>query len=371
MAADGHQRKSGGLPPLFFCAPGMGSAVLRCADAVPNWPLAVLQCPSFFHTNMLLTPRPPLGRAVGAGPLAPLTFLASPAFFFAALVASFIPLMASAQSVLAQGPAGQVTDADVAADAATRISDAARATVLSRPGQVGQLAANVYLQRAMALQAERQGLAQGPEAAAALALAREKTLADLYLADFDKRHQPDDAALLAYAQSTYRAMDDKQLAAPERIRVKHLLVKEKSPEKRALIEQWLAEAKAGKDFAQLAKDHSEDNASAAQGGDLGFLTDGSTVPPFEQAMKALKEPGDLSEVVETSFGYHIIRLEERRPAGLRGFDEVRDQLRLQARNALLREARAKDAQRLQEEMQIDETAVSSFSSRFKPEDAAR
>src|SRR6218665_143975 len=91
MAAGGHQRKSGGLPPLFFCAPGMGSAVLCCADAAPNWPLAVLQCPSFFHTNMLLTPRLPLGRAVGAGPLAPLTFLACPAFFFSALLAFFFP----------------------------------------------------------------------------------------------------------------------------------------------------------------------------------------------------------------------------------------------------------------------------------------
>src|SRR6218665_2877431 len=103
MAAGGHQRKSGGLPPLFFCALGMGSAVLRCADAATRLLPFPLTLPFIFHTNTSLPPpRLPLGRAVGAGPLAPKTLLACPAFFFAALVASFIPLMASAQSVLAQ-----------------------------------------------------------------------------------------------------------------------------------------------------------------------------------------------------------------------------------------------------------------------------
>src|SRR6218665_4099272 len=109
MAAGGHQRKSGGLPPLFFCALGMGSAVLRCADAATRLLACRVTVPFIFHTNMLLTPRLPLGRAFGEAPLAPKTLLACPAFFFAALVASFIPLMASAQSVLAQGAAGPVT----------------------------------------------------------------------------------------------------------------------------------------------------------------------------------------------------------------------------------------------------------------------
>ena len=283
----------------------------------------------------------------------------------------FTPLIASAQYALVQGPAGQVSDADVIADAATRISDAARATVLSRPDNVGQLASNVYVQRAMAAEAERKGLTAGPEATAALALAREKAMADLYLSDFEKQHQPGEAALLAYAQSTYRAADRKQLEVPERTRVRHILLKQKSPETRGRIEQILADAKAGKDFAQLAKDNSEDTGSVAQGGDIGFVTDGSTVAPFEAAMKELKAPGDLSGVVETQFGYHIIRLEERRPEGKRGFDEVREQLMMQARTALLREARAKEALRLQEGMTVNEAAVNTFSSKFKPLDAAR
>ncbi|WP_082576970.1 peptidylprolyl isomerase [Acidovorax sp. Root70] len=290
---------------------------------------------------------------------------------FCAAICSFAPLLVSAQYALVQGPVGQVTDADVMADAATRISDTARATVLSRPDNVGQLASNVYVQRAMAVEAERRGLTAGRESAAALALAREKAMADLYLAEFDKNHQPSEAALLAYAQSTYRAVDGKQLDAPERTRVRHILLKQKSPETRARIEQILSDARAGKDFAQLAKDNSEDTGSVAQGGDIGFVTEGSTVVPFEEAMKGLKTPGDLSDVVETQFGYHIIRLEERRSAGKRGFDEVREQLLMQARTALLREARAKEAQRLQEGMKVNEAAVNTFSSKFKPSDSIR
>lgn len=287
------------------------------------------------------------------------------------LPAVFAPAIAqTAPPPLAQGPAGAVSDADLLAQAAASVPDELRAAVLSRADQSRQLAANIYIQRAMAQEAERQGLAQNPQAQAALALARDKALADLYLADFDQRQQPADAALLAYAQTSYRALDGKRLQAPERSRVRHLLRKDKSPESRAQIERWLADAKAGKDFAQLAREHSDDSASAARGGDLGFISAGGTVPAFEQAVAALANPGDLSEVVETPFGYHLIRLEERRPAGKRGFDELRETLLTQARSALLDEARARDAQRLEAAMQVDEAALAAFSARFKAPDAA-
>ena len=271
---------------------------------------------------------------------------------------------ALADGVLLQGRAGSVTTAEVAADARTRISDAARSVVLAKPENVTQLAANVYVQRAMAAEAERKGLAQGPEAAAALVLARDKALADIYLADFEKHHIPDDAALTAYAQAAYRAASAKDLAAPERARARHILIKSATPDARAKAEQVLAELKAGAKFEDLARKNSEDEGSASKGGDVGYVTDGATVAPFEEALKALTAPGELSGVVETAFGFHIIRLEERLPEGKRTFDEVREPLLAQARTALMREARAKDAQRLLEGTQSDEAAVRAFSGQF-------
>ena len=271
-----------------------------------------------------------------------------------------------AQQVLFSGPAGQVSGVDVRADAATRVSDAARSTVLSRAANVQQLASNLYVQRAMAVEAQRKGLASGPEAEAQLVLAREKALADLYWADFDKRHQPADAALESYAKSTYRAADTKALEAPERARVRHILIKLATPDAQVRIAELLAKAKDGASFTQLARENSEDQGSAARGGDVGFMAKGDAAPAFEQAMDALKTPGELSGVVETPHGYHIIRLEERREAGTRQFDEVRDQLLMQARSALLKEARTKEVQRLQEGATPNEAAIGGFVSQFKP-----
>jgi parvulin-like peptidyl-prolyl isomerase len=104
---------------------------------------------------------------------------------------------------------------------------------------------------------------------------------------------------------------------PEEIHLRHVLVKleAKGDEKaeqaaKAKIESVLAEAKADADFAELARKHSE-GPSASMGGDLGFISKGQTTPPFEQAAFDL-EPGEISGVVKTSYGFHIIKVEERR-----------------------------------------------------------
>ena len=107
---------------------------------------------------------------------------------------------------------------------------------------------------------------------------------------------------------------------PERARARHILVQvdEKDDEqarqaKRQKAEALLAQLKSGANFEELARTGS-DCPSAPQGGDLGFFQRGQMVPAFEQAVFALK-PGELSGVVETQFGYHLIRLEEKQEAG--------------------------------------------------------
>lgn len=285
---------------------------------------------------------------------------------YVAVCAATLVSGALAQSVLYGGPGGQVSTLDVQADAATRISDLARATVLSRPASVEQLASNLYVQRMMAGLAQARGLAGSAEAKAQLQLAKEKALADLYWADFDRSHLPSDEALEAYAQSTYRTMDDKALQAPARVRVRHILIKGTTPNARERMNDLLVKAKAGSDFAQLASENSEDQGSVGRGGDVGFIAEGDGDSAFAQAVATLKNPGDLSEVVETPYGYHVIRLEERREAGKRSFDEVRDVLRMQARGAMIKEARAKEVQRLLTGGQANEAAIATFSSQFKP-----
>jgi peptidyl-prolyl cis-trans isomerase C len=122
-----------------------------------------------------------------------------------------------------------------------------------------------------------------------------------------------------------------RLAEEPQVKASHILigvdtaatpeVKAKAKEK---AEALLKELKAGKDFAEAAKANST-CPSKEQGGDLGFFGKGQMVPEFEKAAFALK-PGELSEVVETQFGYHIIKLAEKKEAEPPKLEEIKDKI---------------------------------------------
>ena len=94
---------------------------------------------------------------------------------------------------------------------------------------------------------------------------------------------------------------------------------------RKKAEDLLAKVRAGGDFAALARKNSDDPGSAAKGGDLGFFGRGTMTPAFESAAFAL-ESGKVSDVVETPFGFHIIRTDEHKPGGVKPLDAVRDEI---------------------------------------------
>lgn len=128
-------------------------------------------------------------------------------------------------------------------------------------------------------------------------------------------------------------------------RVRHILLaldakasQEQVEEARQRLLQWREQVARGEaDFAELAKQHSQDPGSAASGGDLGFVRAGDMVPEFEQAAFAL-EPGQLSEPVRTQYGLHLIQVTERTPEQVTPYEQVREQLRqelVQERSAKL------------------------------------
>jgi peptidyl-prolyl cis-trans isomerase D len=118
---------------------------------------------------------------------------------------------------------------------------------------------------------------------------------------------------------------------PEKRHARHILFKA-GPEdddsvhaqKKEKAEEILARAKQGDDFAGLAEEFSE-GPTAASGGDLGFFTRNRMVKPFEEAVFSM-ESGEISEIVKTDFGYHIIKLEEIQLAGTKSIDQVRDEI---------------------------------------------
>ncbi len=97
---------------------------------------------------------------------------------------------------------------------------------------------------------------------------------------------------------------------------------------KARADSLLNALRAGADFAELAKQFSQDPGSGRNGGDLGWFGRGQMVKPFEDAAFAL-QPGQISQLVQTQFGYHIIQTQERKPGGVKAYTEVRDQIRAQ------------------------------------------
>ncbi len=124
----------------------------------------------------------------------------------------------------------------------------------------------------------------------------------------------------------------KEMKVPEEFKVAHILIEvpknataKQKAAARAKAEEIDKKAKAGEDFAKLAKENSDDPMSKDKGGELPWLAKGQTVPSFEKAAFALK-PGQISDVVESPFGFHIIKMEGTKPPSTRTFDEVKDQI---------------------------------------------
>jgi peptidyl-prolyl cis-trans isomerase D len=141
------------------------------------------------------------------------------------------------------------------------------------------------------------------------------------------------AAEQSVSEADLRAAYDKEksrLLVPEKRHARHILITGKDDAALAQAQQVLAQLKAGKDFAALAQQYSQDPGSAHNGGDLGYAERGSFVKPFADALFGMSA-GEVKGPVKTQFGYHIIRLDEIQPAKGKSFEEARPELEAQVR----------------------------------------
>ena len=139
----------------------------------------------------------------------------------------------------------------------------------------------------------------------------------------------------AKALSYYKEHSE-SFKTPETIRARHILIKidpsasdEEKKKIKAKAEEILEKLKKGEDFAKLASEVSEDPGTKAKGGDLDFFPKGTMIPAFEEAAFSLK-PGEMSGLVETEYGYHIIKLEEKKDAVLEPYEKIKDKVKDQA-----------------------------------------
>ena len=130
----------------------------------------------------------------------------------------------------------------------------------------------------------------------------------------------------------FYAKNPDQFKQPERVHASHILISvpkgadaAAKTQARTKAADILKDVKGGKDFAALAKEHSQDPGSAQNGGDLGFFQQGQMVGPFNDVAFTLA-PGAISDLVETDFGFHIIKVIEKQAPRAVPLDEVRPQL---------------------------------------------
>ncbi|HEX9723248.1 MAG TPA: peptidylprolyl isomerase [Vicinamibacteria bacterium] len=144
-------------------------------------------------------------------------------------------------------------------------------------------------------------------------------------------------------KQTFYQQNLERMKEPEQVRLSHILVsadENATPEQRdqakKKTEDIRARAMAGEDFATLARENSDDPGSKANGGELPWVGRGDTVPPFEAAAFALS-PGEISEVVETRYGYHVIKLAERKEGGVVTFEQAEPRIEQVLRDQAIQE----------------------------------
>lgn len=167
--------------------------------------------------------------------------------------------------------------------------------------------------------------------------------------------------ILPAEEEKFYADNKEKMKHPEQLRASHILLRadasstaEVKQAQKTKAEEALARARKGEDFAALAKQYSQDPTTTPNGGDLGFFGKGQMVPAFDEAAWALK-PGEISGVVETNYGYHIIKAIARRPEGLTPIDDVRARIHEYLVNQHVQEETQKALVDLRAQAKIDVT----------------
>jgi peptidyl-prolyl cis-trans isomerase C len=184
--------------------------------------------------------------------------------------------------------------------------------------------------------AEDKKLEDRPDFKARLAFTRNRLLMDNLLAAEGKAATTDEAMKKVYDEAA------KQIEGEQEVHARHILVE--SEDEAKAIE---AELKKGADFAELAKKKSKD-PGAADGGDLGFFTKDQMVPEFSTVAFAL-EPGKISDPVKSQFGWHVIKVEEKRNRKAPDFEQVKAQIE----TYVTRKAQAEYVAKLRESAKVE------------------
>lgn len=234
--------------------------------------------------------------------------------------------LADSSSVLIRGENVNITADEYRLLIDGALNDSQKVELLGNEQKYREYLANFYLIRQLAAEASAKGLGKDAATLARLKFEQDRILANIYLDQLAAQTQAPDFEKLAHE---HYLLSKERYLVPEEVHAEHILIasgeKRSAEEARKLAEKLHKQVVSGASFTELAKENSDDPGSASSGGDLGFFPRSKMVKPFADAAFALKA-GEVSKPVETQFGYHIIRLVERKPEHYRSFEEAKPEI---------------------------------------------
>lgn len=273
-------------------------------------------------------------------------------------------------TIVASRGTASVTMADIDASLIASPRDQ-RANIMNSPKRIEELINRLLLNRQLANEARAKKFDTKPEIKTAIALSAERILGEQML--MEMREVVDIGNVEQLARERYMVNPD-AYTLPGNTTVRHILIateKHSDSEAKAIAEQVHAKAAAGDDFIALVSEYSEDMSKDSNAGIVAGAEGSSIDPAFVAAVKTLSKPGDLSPVVKSQFGYHIISFVSRVPPKPRSFEESKDSIIAELTSSLR-------AQRLKEhvdqlnsmELDANPDAVASLRTRYLPQDAS-
>jgi len=246
--------------------------------------------------------------------------------------------------ILAENALAKLTRADYETDL-LRVPAEMRGEFAANPARLTMFLNTLLIDKTLARQARDAGLDRDPAILRRLALEADRVLAKAMVEKIDRdtaaEFDAKEADFLAKARETYALNKEKYRTSGE-VSASHILFdtsKRDDAAALALAKEVRVRLAAGADFAKLAAEVSDDPTAKENGGALGWFAPGKMDPAFTKAAFALKDAGDLSEPVKSSFGWHVIRLDGRRPPREVPFERAQKQIMADLKTRYVNETR--------------------------------
>jgi parvulin-like peptidyl-prolyl isomerase len=260
-----------------------------------------------------------------------------------------------------------------------RLPDDLRPGFATNERRINDLLRKMLIEGTLAAQARAEKLPEKPEYAQQLQAEVSRMTATMKIAEVEKAAATEFDAKRASFEGRARELytvDRAKYASPERIMASHILFDVRSrtkEEAEKLALEAKAKIEAGADFNKLAREISDDRSARNNFGKLDWFARGEMDPAFEKAAFALKNPGDLAGPVFSSFGWHLIKLEGRRPPQQQTFEEARDGIMAELKTKFVNDQREAFVAKLRNDPTIraDRQAIEALVIRVDPEAVRR